>query len=200
MIPNVSIENFKTIKELQFDCRRVNLFIGDANTGKSNLFEAFSLLNFHRDLSKFIRFHEISHLFHEYDTRKEIVVKAGDLISRCFIKADELIINNSVDYESPFEAHYNIRGKLNNNFSSGYKSSKILPYKYNPNITFDKSNNLYLEPPFGENLPSVLLANKELQSMVKDLLEDLGFKLLIKPYESNFEIIRETNGSFYHFH
>jgi AAA15 family ATPase/GTPase len=199
MIPNISIENFKTIKKLQFDCRRVNLFIGDANTGKSNLFEAFSLLNFHRDLSKFIRFHEISHLFHEYDTRKEIIVKAGDLVSRCFIKADEFIISNSIDYESPFEAHYNIMGKLNINFSSNYKSSKILPYKYNPNITFDKSNNLYLEPPFGENLPSVLLANKELQSMVKDLLEDLGFKLLIKPYESSFEIIRETNGSFLSF-
>ena len=56
MIPNILIKNFKTIKELQFDCKRLNLFIGDANTGKSNILEAFSLLNFHQELSKLFDF------------------------------------------------------------------------------------------------------------------------------------------------
>jgi len=199
MIPSISIKNFKTVKDLQFDCKRVNLFIGDANTGKSNLFEAFSLLNFHKDLSKFIRFHEISHLFHDYDTEREIIVRAGDLISRCWVESDEFIIESIFDIESPFKAHYNLRGKLNYNFTSSQRAPKILLYKYNPSVVFDRSDRSYLEPPFGENLPSVLLSNKELKSMVKDLLEDLGFKLLIKPYGSDFEIIRETNGSFLSF-
>jgi AAA15 family ATPase/GTPase len=200
MIPNIAIKNFKSVKDLQFDCKRVNLFIGDANAGKSNIFEAFSLLNFHRDLSKFIRFHEVSHLFFEYDSSLDITINAGDLMSRGWIEADQLVIENTIDIESPFKAFYDNRGKFQQNFSNGQiPLTKILSYKYNPNVVFSKSDKLYLEPPFGENLPSVLLANKELQSLVKILLDDLGFKLLIKPFENNFEILREANGSFLSF-
>ncbi|MCS6962894.1 AAA family ATPase [Thermoflexus sp.] len=39
-ISYLEIRNFKSIKELRIDCRRVNLFIGPPNTGKSNLLEA----------------------------------------------------------------------------------------------------------------------------------------------------------------
>jgi len=199
MIPNISIRNFKTIKELHFDCKRVNLFIGDANTGKSNLFEAISLLNFNRDLSKFIRFHEISHLFHEYDTKLDIIIEAGNLLSKCWVESDEFLIESIFDIESPFKAFYSNDGKLRHVMSGVQNPLKVLSYKYNPNVTFGKSEKLYLETPFGENLPSVLLSNRELHSLVKNLLEDLGFKLLIKPFESSFEIIRENNGSFLSF-
>lgn len=199
MIPNILIKNFKTIKELQFDCKRLNLFIGDANTGKSNILEAFSLLNFHQELSKFIRFHEISHLFHEFDTTLRIEVSTGDIVSRGWVESDEFVIENSFDIESPFRSHYDNNGKFLRNFSNGQIPAKVLSYRYNPNTVFAKSDKLFLEAPFGENLPSVLLANKELHSMVKTLLEDLGFKLLIKPFESSFEIIRETNGSYLSF-
>lgn len=39
MIGNLGIRNFKSIKDLDLDCRRVNLFIGEPNTGKSNILE-----------------------------------------------------------------------------------------------------------------------------------------------------------------
>ena len=194
MIPNITIKNFKTIKKLQFDCKRVNLFIGDANTGKSNIFEAFSLLNFQRELSKFIRFHEISHLFHEFDTTLQISVSTGDIISLGWVESGEFVI----DSESS-KSHYDNNGKLLYNFPNDQTHTKVLSYRYNPNTVFSKSDKLYLEPPFGENLPSVLLANRELHSLVKNLLEGLGFKLLIKPFESSFEIIREAKGSFLSF-
>ncbi len=42
-IDNVSIEHFKSIKNIQFDCNRVNLLIGKPNVGKSNILEALSL-------------------------------------------------------------------------------------------------------------------------------------------------------------
>jgi AAA15 family ATPase/GTPase len=40
MFTKVSIRNFKSVKELEFEPRRVNVFIGEPNAGKSNLVEA----------------------------------------------------------------------------------------------------------------------------------------------------------------
>ena len=43
-ISHVHINNFKSIKDVTLnDCRRINLFIGKPNVGKSNLLEAMSL-------------------------------------------------------------------------------------------------------------------------------------------------------------
>jgi AAA15 family ATPase/GTPase len=37
-IKNLEIKNFKSVKHLKLDCKRINLFIGEPNTGKSNIF------------------------------------------------------------------------------------------------------------------------------------------------------------------
>lgn len=43
MITELSIKNFKSIKELQIPCKKLNVFIGEPNSGKSNIIEALSL-------------------------------------------------------------------------------------------------------------------------------------------------------------
>jgi len=45
MINSLTIKNFKSIKDLTIDCKRINLFIGEPNTGKSNILEALGLLS-----------------------------------------------------------------------------------------------------------------------------------------------------------
>ena len=40
----VEIKNFKSIKDLRLDCKRINVFIGKPNVGKSNILEALGLL------------------------------------------------------------------------------------------------------------------------------------------------------------
>lgn len=43
---NIIIDNFKSIKHLKLkDCKRINLFIGPPNVGKSNILEALSLFS-----------------------------------------------------------------------------------------------------------------------------------------------------------
>ena len=42
----LTVENFKSIRRLELECRRVNIFIGEPNTGKSNILEALGLLSF----------------------------------------------------------------------------------------------------------------------------------------------------------
>ena len=45
MLTNVHIQNFKSVRDLKFDAKRVNVFIGEPNTGKTNILEALALLS-----------------------------------------------------------------------------------------------------------------------------------------------------------
>lgn len=45
IINELTIKNFKSIKEVKLDCKQVNIFIGKPNTGKSNILEAISLFS-----------------------------------------------------------------------------------------------------------------------------------------------------------
>jgi AAA15 family ATPase/GTPase len=67
MIRHVHIENFKSIKELDLDLKRVNIIIGEPNSGKSNILEAFGLLSWLQqrgNLNEFVRHEHINELFH----------------------------------------------------------------------------------------------------------------------------------------
>ena len=46
MINTLEINRFKSIKSLTLNCRKINLFIGEPNTGKSNILEALGLWSF----------------------------------------------------------------------------------------------------------------------------------------------------------
>jgi len=45
MISNLIIENFKSIRKLELSCRKINIFLGEPNTGKSNILEALGVLS-----------------------------------------------------------------------------------------------------------------------------------------------------------
>ncbi|MDZ7336887.1 MAG: AAA family ATPase, partial [candidate division KSB1 bacterium] len=45
MISILEIKNFKSIKHITLDCRKVNIFIGKPNTGKSNILESVSIFS-----------------------------------------------------------------------------------------------------------------------------------------------------------
>ncbi len=43
MIKHLQIKNYKSIKQLDLDCSRINVFVGRPNVGKSNILEALAL-------------------------------------------------------------------------------------------------------------------------------------------------------------
>ncbi len=45
IIKDLRVSNFKSIKTLELDCKRINIFIGAPNVGKSNILEALSLFS-----------------------------------------------------------------------------------------------------------------------------------------------------------
>jgi AAA15 family ATPase/GTPase len=84
-IKKLEIKNFKSIKHLQMDCKRVNVFIGKPNVGKSNILEAMSLLgggysiNHDKFLSEFIRYNSVIDLFNDKNHLKLIEVNTDKI-------------------------------------------------------------------------------------------------------------------------
>ena len=75
MVRQVHIENFKSIKQLNINCKRINLIIVQPNTGKSNILEALSLLSSDViEKNKVVRFRELSNLFYDNNVSHKVIV------------------------------------------------------------------------------------------------------------------------------
>ena len=83
----VEIKNFKSIKDLRLDCKRVNIFIGRPNVGKSNILEGLGMLGpvfgygQHRYLSNLFRYNELVEAFRDNDTQQPIQIKSDKTVS-----------------------------------------------------------------------------------------------------------------------
>lgn len=55
----------------------------------------------------------------------------------------------------------------------------------------------HLSPPFGENLPSLLLSNENLRNWVSELFESMRFTLTLKPTENQISISKMVNKSIF---
>ncbi|MEO1518961.1 MAG: AAA family ATPase [Bacteroidota bacterium] len=76
MISKVGIRNFKSLENLDLDCKRINLFIGKPNVGKSNILECLSL--FGSLSTENIRLESIRNLFYDQDVRRLINIRVDD--------------------------------------------------------------------------------------------------------------------------
>jgi len=99
----VKIENFKSIREMKFDCRRINLFIGEPNVGKSNILEALGLFSApysshnikpsSKESNYFgwdqIRYKDLADIFFFQNTGKPIVVKTDKGIAHFELRIPE---------------------------------------------------------------------------------------------------------------
>ncbi len=75
MIKNLEVKNFKSIKHLKLECKRVNVFIGKPNTGKSNILESIGIFSFpFGDLKKFVRFENMTNLFYDQNLEEKIEI------------------------------------------------------------------------------------------------------------------------------
>ncbi len=78
-ITTLRIQNFKSIRDVTMQPRRVNIIIGEPNVGKSNVLEAISLLGgMFFDAGRFmdgqVRYESIRNLFYDNDWSAEITV------------------------------------------------------------------------------------------------------------------------------
>ncbi len=143
----VEIQNFKSIENIEFESKRINLFVGKPNVGKSCIIEALSLLAspellFQQDLKSLINFMDYSNLFHNNINRNNISVRTDK--SLAFINYHQsynyLKSNNQLLLESSnqflFEQYKSIN-EIYNQFKQKYGNPEVeLSDDYEFNIRY----------------------------------------------------------------
>lgn len=208
-IANIEIKNFKSIRHQKIEgCKRVNVFIGYPNVGKSNILEALSLLTFIRQkrrpigLKVLIRFEKLSQLFNYNNIKNPTVVSFNDDYSLLIKYEDENLLefaihnkSESKPYDFPFlnlrignESLYSSHTNTIDNFSGRFpdlQNLNVKPYKYSESKVFDESfSALELKIPFGKNLFELIVNNSNVQE---------EFSALLKPYNLDLVIDVSTN-------
>lgn len=192
MINNLHVKNFKSIKNLELECKRVNVFIGKPNTGKSNILESVGIFSIPYDnIEKFVRFENMTNLFYDQDIEKKIEIIAHDVYC-------EIIFENGIFSVKgggkegkifSFESRYDY-GKSLGGSSSGISPFKF--YKYRVTEVFHRRDPNFLLPPYGENLLSILITNKSLRKVVADIFSEFGLRIVLKPQETKIEVQKEV--------
>ncbi len=200
MIRGLWVKNFKSLRDLLLDCRRVNVFIGRPNTGKSNILEVIGLLGhlYYGGLKSFVRYEDLSNLFYDQDLSNNIVVDVELLDSKYRLK---------ITHRDGLLNGYLKKGETSNSerevFSYDFKGSggrSIIPefrvfklYRFTARDKFSSKESGSLLPPHGDNLLSVIMGNKGIRRLVRNILAEYGLRLVLKPVENKIEFEKEID-------
>ncbi|MBI4236767.1 MAG: AAA family ATPase [Chloroflexi bacterium] len=193
MINRLEVKRFKSILALGLDCRRVNVLIGEPNTGKSNLLEALGLLSFaiygdpNRPAGDFVRFERVDNLFYDEVLDDPLEVRAdtcslslrfqgGGFAGSCTV-GEKVLMTLAGNHE-----HLPVQSRP----SAGLPPIKS--YRFRVRSEFPGWETGFLMPPSGDNLALLLLARRELQEAVGALFETRGMRLRIRRQEKRLEL------------
>ena len=191
MIKKLSIQNFKSIKGLQLDCKRVNLFIGEPNSGKSNLLEALSIfaLPINPEINQLVRLGDMSNLFFDNDPSNSIKLAANG--NTCEIVYDIPGSKIVFNYSNNNQISLTATGQILH--STLVYDFHIHPYFFKSTDKFANKRFDFLFPPNGNNLFSLLQSNKILRLLISNLIQERGFKLTLRQSTSEIEISKEVD-------
>jgi hypothetical protein len=197
MIGPIHIKNFKSIRELRFEAKRVNVFIGEPNTGKSNIVEALALLSGgafdYRHFGEIFRVKKATDLFFDHKVGDGLLVHAGNLSLAVRSERDTLEGNLKVGNKS--EAFLLLKDKEMSG-SIGYNTG-VRYYQYKDSDIFPNPDRDVLNAPFGDNLVAVLHSNENLWRRVDLIIRSKGFRLELRPTESAIAIAKDVNDKLY---
>lgn len=206
MIEKLSIKNFKSIKDLEMPCKKLNVFIGEPNSGKSNIIEALALQSQNaigQQLNKdLLRYKTIGDLFYDFNINKPIEVNT-DQNTRI-----EYAINENGTLHNEF--HFWLNRKTNvkdftqishdgsiRNSARTLGKTNVHFYEYKRLSNFNINYLPHLNVPNGDNLPSLLLSNEEYRNWVSDFFQSKGLTLTLKPTENDILVSKFVNNQIY---
>jgi hypothetical protein len=201
MITKLSIANFKSIRQLDVECKKINLFIGEPNTGKSNILEALALLSWcghpvDEPLCDYVRFQTIPNLFYDQLLDDEVVVAAltsekpnGGMSVAVKSEGAEFLFHEkgnrmrSLTYEGhPVQSPSLVRSKMPIKF-----------FRFKKLDRYDGNKSEGLVPPNGANLFSVVVSSKTLREIMAEFFRKYGLRLVMKPFERAFELQKQVD-------
>jgi hypothetical protein len=200
MITKLSISNFKSIRQLDIDCRKINLFIGEPNTGKSNILEALALLSWcgrHlQPLSDYVRFEFVQNLFYDglldEDVRISISLSSGQPTAELYIgfKHDHFEFRSQPNGERFREVTHKGEG---GGGGAHPRTGDIKFYRFRDLTTYNSSEPGSLQPPNGTNLFSTVFGSKALRETMVEFFRKYKLKVVMKPHERVFGIQKHTD-------
>lgn len=203
MIQQLSIKNFKSVKDLQVSCKKLNVFIGEPNSGKSNIIEALSLQSQNtmgKELNKeMFRYKTIGNLFYDFNINTPIEVNTGEICTVLKYAVRENQFHYFLDANKEKEKPENISHEGNASQSGLLGSTNVHFYEYKRLYKFQNSFMPHLSVPFGENIPTLLLSNPELKKWVSELFRSFGYKLMLKPVEGEMSMTKEVDEELYEY-
>ena len=209
-IKYVNIHNFKSIANLKLeDCRRINLFIGYPNVGKSNVLEALSLFSLPylaegENLNKLVRVENAVELFHSSSEQNLCTIDTN-------FKKLELVLNppyfqifhdkdgTGTLYSFVEELKLFDKGPYSSSEDEEFKfydMSSIKRYSFNSNTKWKSDNKSQLLSPFGENIIDVLSYNQnvaDVLNFIKKEFEKSGLQLVFNKKDKSILVQRNVS-------
>ena len=194
-IKYVNIHNFKSVVDLKLeDCRRINLFIGYPNVGKSNVLEAlgsFSVpfLEKGESLNKLIRVENKNELFYRSSQKcSAIKTNQGDIT---FASDEQLTM--IIDYSwGCYGFSFTDDLKINRDSSTIISKIKnIKRYTFQTNNQWKSNGNVQLLPPFGENIIDTLSYNSNVSDVkvwMKQEFKKFGLEYVLDKSSNNLKV------------
>lgn len=189
MIKTLTIKNFKSIKSLKLDCKRINIFIGKPNVGKSNILEALGILSFGGYggyLNDFVRFENVANLFYDNDLNEVIEISTEQV--KFTMSFDGAVFIGKYGEFGDVKLEYS--GRQIGGIASIPNLRNLKFYRFKKLNKFSPGNPEFLLPPDGKNLLTVLLTHKELKSTIADIFKSYGLRIALKPQENKIEVVK----------
>ena len=196
----INIQNFKSIRDCEItDCKRINLFIGRPNVGKSNIIEALSLFsipylkeNFSKKLSNLIRLESETELFYN-----------GEFENKTYVQTNLGLCQLEYDPKDSLRAFLDSEGesygaKIDSKLMVSALSTKsdfqtnIKRYNYKGDVTYRKGHSKYLIPPFGINLLSIIENYTELRKDVVNFFKQYNLEIAFDKSSQTIKILQKN--------
>jgi AAA15 family ATPase/GTPase len=196
MLAKVNIKNFKSIRDLEFSPKRVNVFIGEPNTGKSNVLEALAVFSegIYDDrgetLREVLRYKTVSDLFYDRELSEAVRIVTDGLEWSLKFESSQFQGAYLASSQNGVRFTLDHVGQLSVN---QFPQSNVRYYRFKGLGNFNETRFGTLRAPFGTNLAAVLTTNKRLRSLVSDLFVQRGFKLIMDAEKNEFGMAKDIN-------
>lgn len=196
-INDFTIDNFKSIKHCHISgAKRINLFIGRPNVGKSNILEALSMFsvpflreNKSKSLTNLVRIENETELFNNGNISHPAIVRTNrENVRISFDRLSGLTISiDTVDYGTDFfvDEKLNLKGRSNIQFVPAIKK-----YSFSSSTQFEKAHSRYLIPPYGLNLLNIIESDEGLKEEVSHLFREYNLNLVFDKASQSLKIMQ----------
>lgn len=189
MITSLAIRRFKSIKSLELACRKVNVFIGPPDTGKTNILDALTFLSrlgWGLPLDQSLRLRPelgFDPLFYrqffdqpfeiEVRTSAHVAEEASDLVSGSLDSPERLL-----RVATPLTSLLLRFGQSASHFEERWRRFRAYSYVSSEQWLYDTwRSDQIVAPPHGDNLLYVARHDQRVYDFLKDLVSGAGWKL-----------------------